>query len=353
MHRSCLSLWRSSFLQISIIGLLLGGGSGLAHADTCFAAPSGLLAWWPGDVDATDIAGANHGVLLNGATVVAGRVSQAFILDGLDDFVQVADSPALRPSTFTIDAWIKTSLIPSPFNAQFIVARSGADGSHGYELATNYTSGSLRAGVLNGANFAEVEGTTNVADGQWHLAAFTYDGQTLRLYVDGQQQAQLAFALGPGYIAGDPLLIGNRQYAACCKHLFEGLIDEVEVFDRALSSVEIQAIYDAGSAGKCKDEAGDGFGPPQDCDETSSAINPNATELLGNFTDENCDGNLGACDPCGAWRNHGEYVRCVSHEVEALVAASVITQDEGDALVSSAARSDVGKKGFVPAECQP
>ena len=48
----------------------------------------------------------------------------------------------------------------------------------------------------------------------------------------------------------------------------------------------------------------------------------------------------------------GEYVRCVAHAAEDLVASGDITQEEADELVSSAARSDIGKKGFVPPECQ-
>jgi hypothetical protein len=120
-----------------------------------------------------------------------------------------------------------------------------------------------------------------------------------------------------------------------------------------LTSSEIQAIFDAGSAGICKDEDGDGFRPPEDCDETDPSINPNGIELPGNFVDENCDGNLGDCSPCNEWRNHGEYIRCTSQAINVLVDGGALTEEEGDALVSSAARSDVGKKSFVPPpECQ-
>lgn len=50
-----------------------------------------------------------------------------------------------------------------------------------------------------------------------------------------------------------------------------------------------------------------------------------------------------SCSPSRLWKSHGEYVRCVSHEAERLVEQGVLTQEEGDALVSSAAQSTVGK----------
>lgn len=100
------------------------------------------------------------------------------------------------------------------------------------------------------------------------------------------------------------------------------------------------------------DEDGDGLRPPADCDDSDSTVSPNGIELPGNFIDEDCNGDLGDCDPCFPWRNHGEYIRCTSRAAEALVDSGDITQEKADQLVSDAARSDIGKKGYTPPECQ-
>jgi len=73
-------------------------------------------------------------------------------------------------------------------------------------------------------------------------------------------------------------------------------------------------------------------------------------EIPGNRVDENCDSTV-ECDPCAGWQNHGKFVRCVAHAADALEDAGAITPEEGEALVSSAAQSDVGKVP-TPKVCQ-
>ena len=58
------------------------------------------------------------------------------------------------------------------------------------------------------------------------------------------------------------------------------------------------------------------------------------------------------CDPCFSWKNHCEYIQCVSQNVRVMVSNGDLTKEEGHVLVSSAARSDIGKKNYVPPECQ-
>src|SRR3954469_21186397 len=74
-----------------------------AMSATCFAPPTGLIGWWPGEANANDIIGTNNGVLQGGATASAvGMVNSAFNFDGTNGFVQIPDSAVLKPTNFTV-----------------------------------------------------------------------------------------------------------------------------------------------------------------------------------------------------------------------------------------------------------
>jgi len=90
------------------------------------------------------------------------------------------------------------------------------------------------------------------------------------------------------------------------------------------------------------DVDGDGFPLPDDCDDSDPSVFPGAPDLPGDSLDQDCDGML-ACDPGGAWRNHGQFVSCVAQEANDLLQAGLIGEDQKDEIVSAAAQSDVGK----------
>src|SRR5437870_704494 len=88
-----------------------------ASAADCLAAPSGLASWWPGDGNANDIAGTNHGSLQAGATAnTAGLVGSGFRFDGTNSYVAIPDSATLKPTNLTVVCWVRFSLLTTPGN---------------------------------------------------------------------------------------------------------------------------------------------------------------------------------------------------------------------------------------------
>lgn len=224
---------------------------------TCVPPPSGMVSWWPGDGDASDIADGNDGTLQNGATFAAGKVGQAFSLDGVDDYVNLGSTQIIGDDTsFTIDAWIKVNSFASD-NKQLPIYGEYSSGTND---AKNYLAvGNLQSGLEQRVFFDQfvptggsLKSNIQLTPGQWYHVAYTQDGTNRRLYIDGALDSSDSAIETYSGQTPDDIRIGRRGGTATDQR-FNGLIDEVEIFDRALSADEIQAIYNAGSAGKCKE----------------------------------------------------------------------------------------------------
>lgn len=227
-----------------------------AAQETCVSPPSGMVSWWSGDGNANDIVGSNDGTLFNGVTFASGKVGQAFSLDGVDDFVSVPNATSLQLQDFTIDAWIKLTGSVTGWPKSL-----AAFGQYGYAFAIDggtYTGGALRSLVLSKTGASQINGPVVPGDGAWHHVAVSKAGSSVTFYIDGVGSATSysVFFTFNGAAGGDFAIGTNPIYASQGNppsiYAFPGLVDELEVFNRALSTAEIAAIYNAGSAGKCK-----------------------------------------------------------------------------------------------------
>jgi Concanavalin A-like lectin/glucanases superfamily/Domain of unknown function (DUF1929) len=175
----------------------------------------------------------NAGTVVGGATRSAGRFGSALTFDGVDDLVTVPDAGPLNlASGMTLEAWANPTAT-ADWRSLLVKARgddlsyglygSGADSPAGFVFADRET-GSARAG------------DPLPADTWTHVAA-TYDGESLRLFVNGAQVAVSTTGSGPLTPGNGPLTIGGN---GVWDERFAGRIDEVRVYDRALSAAEIQ-----------------------------------------------------------------------------------------------------------------
>ena len=230
-------------------------GRGVAEAQSCVSPPAGLVSWWPGDGNAQDIVGSNDGTLENGATFASGHVGQGFSFDGVDADVLIGNPTNLKlTDELTIDAWINPNDL-SEGQLAAIVAKWGQSSSlDSYWLGIRKQGGVIEvAGAIGVSAAVQNLGFFggDILANTWSHVAMTYDNVTGAniLYLNGQRAA-IRTMLG-GIFASDKNVVIGRQ-GPVAPRPFPGLIDEVGIFNRALSDAEIQAIYDAGSAGKCK-----------------------------------------------------------------------------------------------------
>ena len=217
----------------------------------CASPPSGLVSWWPGDGNAIEVVSGNNAALRNGATYAPGTVGQAFSLDGVDDFVNVADNATLEvTSQFTLEAWIKPNDLSD--NHQ-IISKFGSAGNWAYQIGvTGPSAGSLRSDISgNGTNFDTLFAPANLlTPGEWAHVATTFNAGNWKLYVNGVEVASKQSSITSIYSNGPTTPSIGRDPVGY--QYFPGLIDEPSIYNRALSGTEIQAIYNAGTAGKCK-----------------------------------------------------------------------------------------------------
>lgn len=201
----------------------------------------GLMGWWRFDEGIGSVAGdssgnGNNGTIY-GATWVSGRYGQALNFDGLTNYVQMGYSGSLAiTNAITILAWINpTTLV----GTQTIYAKGFSDGSKlgiVFEVVDNF----IWFLLSHEATWTYVTSAGVLSSG-WNRVAAVWDGSTMRIYINGVADINTAsFTQAIESSANDLHRVGRTPWGSGA---FNGAIDEVSIYNRALSAAEIQVDF--------------------------------------------------------------------------------------------------------------
>ena len=209
------------------------------------APPDGIVSWWTGDNTTADLLGRNDGALFNGGAYATGQVSDGFNFDGADDNLQApTDGFPTGSADRTIELWAR---IDQQVAGEAFFASYGAPGvgNQAYALGTQ-SDGRLFVSTWYPAIFGPT-----LQNNRWYHVAATNVDTSFKLYLDGVEVA--AGNMPVDTPTGSTFWMGRQTMTALGdSRRLDGMVDEVTVYDRALSGTEIQAIYNAAATEKLR-----------------------------------------------------------------------------------------------------
>jgi hypothetical protein len=199
---------------------------------------SDLLAYYPFNGNANDLSGYNHHGTVNGATLTTdrfGNIDGAYEFDGINDFISIPQSPSLNiENELSISVWIKPTAFPTSGNMMIL-------GKSNYTSATNYL---LRI-KPNGFLQFEYKTFANSSDNplllnQWnHVVVTSNTSNEKQVYVNNVLAAHTSQS-SPFGLVSNPVTIGAASYNS---EYFNGSIDDVKIYQKALSDADVAQLY--------------------------------------------------------------------------------------------------------------
>lgn len=219
--------------------------------------PEGLVAYYPFNGNAIDESGnGNHGIVY-GATLTEDRFGlsdSAYYFDGIDDYIEVDDDNSLDLESLTVSVWIKptefksfTNGIRSYSRYSGPVSKSTDEVGNQSGFSTSSTYESFRFSGKLDINSSTQPSVPYVIDlNEWQFLVYSIDSGTVELYLDGQLMLRDETKKGNLVSNEEPLLIGKNYWFPDIQLLtsyFTGYIDDIMIYNRALSSNEVDELY--------------------------------------------------------------------------------------------------------------
>jgi len=281
--------------------IALVGGTEYLSAETWSLTVStlaGLAAYWSFDEGAGSIAhdatvNANHGTLMNGPAWVNGYSGKALEFDGTNDYVYVPDDVSLRPVAITLIAWLKPLTLPASGTYGPLIKRTPAWLDDANWQLQVLPTGRVNLEFFNGSWESSQMTDSALKLNEWNHVALTFVNREVRVYINGRLDPAFPYTtfknLNVNYTS--PVIIGKGE-----GDVFQGILDEVKVFNRALSAEEILVAYQ-GETEK-GDVNADGVITSSDIIYLVNYVFKSGPEPVPSvsYGDVNCDGNITSAD---------------------------------------------------------
>jgi hypothetical protein len=231
------------------------------RVDTIYDVKDGLVAYYNfNGGNLNDSSGFNNHIVFNNATKTAdrfGNSNNAYLFDGSSNYMRVSNSPSLNPDNITLFAIIKINGYNNSLcHANQILGKGYPDYVNGfYNLRFNdYSTSCVSAPNINNEIFSGEYGDDNpqgadagvgsdtvfAKPGQWYYVVFTYDGITAKLYINGQLKNAVQKSV-PFTDNSYNLFIGRHEDPPY-PYYFNGIIDEIRIYNRALPAGAIRQL---------------------------------------------------------------------------------------------------------------
>jgi gliding motility-associated-like protein len=208
---------------------------------------NGLVGYWPFCGNANDVSGNGNNGTVNGATLTMdrfGNPNTAYLFNGISNYIEYNSNSSLQVSNaYSISLWLNANVFNNGQYGYTLLSKIATSGWYGgYEIMigeSNSIGGVNHTGNINGNFQLPFSG---LSSGNWYNVIVTFNGNQLKMYIDGVI-VNTVNKSGSLQIGNDPLRFGRRGGGGIYDQWYNGSLDDISIWNRALSPQEIQQLY--------------------------------------------------------------------------------------------------------------